>query len=93
MLKVTDNAGVLLNRMLETAGAPEGAVARIASGDAGFTLGVDEVRAGDETYEHDGKTVLAVNESVSQALGNQTLDAQMTTTGPQLSLAPLPEAS
>ena len=34
----------------------------------------DQIRPGDETFDHDGKVVLVLDQQVSQLLGNKTID-------------------
>ena len=50
------------------------------------TLQVDKVRPDDATFDHGGKTVLVVNEQISELLADKTLDVEDTDEGPKLAL-------
>jgi len=89
MLNVSDTAYTMLSSLLSESNAPEGVAARITNTEQGLTLTIDEVQNSDETFNHDGKTVLAVDESVTDHVNDKSLEVVTTPQGPQLTLAPV----
>lgn len=85
MLSVTDNASQHLATLLDE--APENAVVRFVPQEDGLAVQLGNVQQGDTTFEHDDKTVLALDSQVSEALADKTLDVQQTEQGPQLALS------
>jgi Fe-S cluster assembly iron-binding protein IscA len=92
MLTVTESATAHLAEMLDEANAPGGAAARFVVGPEGLSLAMDAKRDGDETFEHEGRTVLLVAQDVSELLTEKTLDLKETEQGPALTLEDSPEA-
>ncbi|MFA9476826.1 hypothetical protein ACERK3_00835 [Phycisphaerales bacterium AB-hyl4] len=86
MLIMTHTAAEHLRQLLLEADAPEGAAARFVAGPEGLSLHLDKQRSGDEAYEHDGRTVLLVDEQISELLNDRTLDLEETDDGPALTL-------
>ncbi|MEX0885418.1 MAG: hypothetical protein WD009_03165 [Phycisphaeraceae bacterium] len=86
MLTITETAGEHLSQLLEDAEAPEGAAARFVASDEGLSLHVDEPRPGDETLEHEGRTVLLLDAQIAELLADRTLDIEQTEEGPALTL-------
>ena len=86
MLTVTESASAHLAEMLDEANAPGGAAARFVNGPEGLSLAMDAKRDGDETFEHDGRTVLLVAQDVSELLTDKTLDMKETEQGQALTL-------
>ena len=74
MLTITDGASAFLSRILEEAKAPDEAAARFVVGPEGLSLQLDESREGDQTFEHDGSTVLLLDSAVADLLADKTLD-------------------
>jgi hypothetical protein len=85
MLTVTETAGQHLSQVLEQ--APGNAVVRFIPQENGLAMHLDNVREGDLTFEHEDKTVLALEPRVAEALADRTLDVQPTEEGPQLALS------
>ena len=87
MLTVTDSACAHLSNMLDEADLPEGTAARLAVNDEGC-LGIhsDTERAGDSIWEHEGRTVLLVDEQVAESVDERTLDTKETEEGVGLRL-------
>ncbi len=50
------------------------------------TVQMDRVRPDDATFDHGGRTVLVVNEQISELLADKTLDVEDTDEGPKLAL-------
>ena len=86
MLTMTIDAGEHLKSLLEQAEAPENAAARFVASDDGLSLHVDEPRPGDETIEHEGRTVLLLDAQIAELLADRTLDIEQTEEGPALTL-------
>ncbi len=88
MLAVTDAACAHVAKMLSEAEIPEekDLVVRVIFQPDGLALTLDETRAEDATFDHDGSTVLAVEDQLSQALAGKTLDVQATEEGDTLTI-------
>jgi hypothetical protein len=78
MLSVTKPALERLSRRLTRRGVAEGMALRFARQDGRWTLLLDRQSAGDTAFSHDGRTVLLLDEAVSEAMADMTLDAKMT---------------
>jgi Fe-S cluster assembly iron-binding protein IscA len=87
MLTITEAAGIYLTQILNDAEPPEDATIRIIPGQTGkLALQFDSTRPGDTTFDHNGKTVLILDEQVAQTLVNSTLDVQQADKGAKLVL-------
>jgi hypothetical protein len=86
MLTVTEAAGVYLTQILDQANAANDTAVRFVAEENTLTPYLDNARPGDATFDHDGRTVLVLDEGISQALTNKTLDVEDAATGPQLVL-------
>jgi hypothetical protein len=78
MLAVTQPALERLSRKLTRKGVAEGMALRFARQDGRWRLLLDHQSAGDTAFSHDGRTVLLLDEAVSEAMAGMTLDAQKT---------------
>ena len=87
MLTLTEAAGAQLAKLL--ADEDLSAVARLIFRKDDFDLVLDYVLPGDVTYDHDGRTVLVLDEQVLQLLEDATLDTKDTGDGTELTLGPL----
>ena len=76
MLTITEIASAYLAAMLAQAGAPEEVAVRFVPGENGVTMVSDEPQPDDTTFDHDGRTVLVLDEQISQLLADKTLDIQ-----------------
>ena len=76
MLTVTETASAYLAEMLDQAGAPEEVAVRFVPGENGVTMVSDAPQPEDTTFDHDGRTVLVLDEQISQLLADKTLDIQ-----------------
>lgn len=89
MLTVTESAGTHLANLLTTSDAPDDAAVRIAHDDRqGWSLLLDNVEPGDQTYEHEGRTVLLIDERAAALLGDVTLDVQLDEEEAHLTISP-----
>ncbi len=86
MFILTDAAREHLSELLDQAQAPEGAAARVVIEDEGLTLSIDHPQEGDETFEHEGRTVLLLAPQVAEALDGQTLDVEQGEDGPVMTV-------
>lgn len=87
MLNMTSAAGGYLNRVLDESNAtPDTAVRLLVAAD-GLRATFDTERPGDSSLNHDGRTVLLLDEQASQVLSERTLDVQATPDGPRLGLS------
>ena len=87
MLTVSDAACEHLASVLDQMDAtPQDAAIRIVQGPNGLGMSVDTPNDGDKTIEHDGKTILLLDEQVSNLLDERTLDVQQTDQGTALAL-------
>ncbi len=88
MFTVTEAVGAHLAKMLAEVETPENknVVIRISQGKDAFGLTFSQASPEDTTFPHEGVTVLAIDEELSQALANDTLDVETTEKGTALQL-------
>ncbi|MHC4414277.1 MAG: hypothetical protein ACYS0G_03230 [Planctomycetota bacterium] len=86
MLTLTDTAGAFLVDLLGEAEAPQEVAVRFVVETEGVSLRLDNERPGDESFSHDGRTVLLLDEEMSTMLTEKTLDVQESQEGPKLTL-------
>ncbi len=88
MFTVTEAASAHLAQMLAVEKTPENenVVARVSKNKDGLGLTLDQASPENRTFAHEGVTVLAIDEEVSQALANNTLDMETTENGTALRL-------
>jgi Fe-S cluster assembly iron-binding protein IscA len=86
MLTLTDAASSHLAQLLDAASAPEDVAVRVVAEGPGLAMRMDNERPGDETHDHDGRTVLLLDGQVAGTLAERTLDVQQTGEGPRLAL-------
>ncbi len=73
MLTVTYTAGEHIAYMLSEHQVGDDVMLRITLRKGGVELQPDKMRPGDETFEHNGKVVLVLDQQTSQLLGNKTI--------------------
>lgn len=86
MLTMTEAAGTHLQNMLDKADAPDDAALRFVPGQQGLEITMDKPRDNDQQIEHDGRTVLLLDEQLAEKLDGHTLDAKQTDQGTALTL-------
>jgi Fe-S cluster assembly iron-binding protein IscA len=87
MIVVTDQARAELKKLLSDNGAEEGALLRLTANEEGqLGLVIDSEQAGDDTVEHEGAKVFAIESKLSGHLNGVTLDVEDTPEGPMLML-------
>lgn len=86
MLTVTVAALDRLSKKLAHMKAAQDAAMRFSRGDGGWRLHLDTARPADTLFAHEDRTVLVLDEAVSEAMTDMTLDVKDTEAGPRLSL-------
>ncbi len=86
MLTVTPGAGVRLLRKLARKGATDDTAMRFTRRTDGWRLSLDHARPADTAITHEGRIVLLLDEQVSQAMADMTLDVRNTKAGQRLAL-------
>ena len=86
MLVLSYEASEYFALMLAQAEAPDDAVIRLVAKDDEIGFAIDTVQPGDETFAHAEKTVLAIDEQISEWLANKRLDVEFTGDEPELTL-------
>jgi hypothetical protein len=86
MLSVTKPALERLSHKLTRRGVAKGMALRFARGEGRWTLLLDRQSAGDTAFSHDGRTVLLLDQAVSEAMADLTLDARKVGQRSQLKL-------
>ena len=85
MLTVTDKAADYVRETLKNEDAP-GAF-RIVNSEEGYRFTLDEVKEGDQIFEHEGENYLLLDTEVGEALSSATLDLQESPEGTRLILS------
>ena len=86
MLKASYSACAFISELLTAEEAPDESAVRILIAENELTIKLDEEKPGDETYLHEGKTVLLVDAKMSQVLDGKTLDVEDTEEGTKLTV-------
>jgi hypothetical protein len=86
VLAVTKPALERLSRRLARKGAADDMALRFTRREGGWKLHLDHESDGDVAYTHDGRTVLLLDEGVSNEMANLTLDARKSGDGSRLRL-------
>jgi hypothetical protein len=86
MFQVTEEALAHVAYQLAHAGAPGGTVVRLVPHDNGLALKPGPIETGDQTFDHDGRPVIAVPSALAEDLKNVVLQAEETDEGTRLQL-------
>lgn len=86
MLNVTKPAFDRLCDRLDRKKADDNVALRFTRREGGWKLGPDRLRPGDVTFDHEGRSVLLLDETAAKAMANMTLDVRDTSAGPRLRL-------
>jgi hypothetical protein len=73
--------------LIERNNIPEPQAIRLVPGQQGLGLAPDAPRPGDATFEHDGRTVLTMEQDLAEKLDGRTLDVDQADGQTQLKLA------
>lgn len=86
MLNASDAACAFISDLLTSSDAPDDSAVRFVIEENNLSMKLDEEKPGDESFHHEGKTVLVVDAEMSQILDGKTLDVEETEEGPQLTM-------
>jgi len=87
MLTLTPQASEHLANLLNESDAPDEAAVRLVVREQGLALATDEPKPEDTTFDHDGKTVLVLDQQVAEALADRTIDVEDSAQGKALSIS------
>ncbi|UCF34144.1 MAG: hypothetical protein JSV78_02325 [Phycisphaerales bacterium] len=76
MFSITDAAGAHLAKILEEETCPDDVAIRFVHEGQGIAMKLDGEREGDATFEHEGRTVLRLDQGLAQLLEHETLDVE-----------------
>ena len=86
MVTLTYTAGERMAYMLSERQDRDDVVMRIKLTKGDVEMQPDKMRPGDETFDHNGKVVLVLDQQTSQLLGNKTIDLITDDDGSHLTL-------
>jgi len=86
MLTLTEAAGAHLADILADKECPDDVAVRFVCAESGNSLMLDSKKADDSAFEHEGRTVLLLDQSAVEVLGDETLDFKQTDAGGALFL-------
>lgn len=87
MLTVSEDAKAHLATIINENDVPEDYAIRLVAGAQGIGLSPDQPKEVDDTYEHDGRTVLVVEPALNKQLDGRTLSVETSEAGPRLNIA------
>lgn len=87
MLTVTSEACAHIAELIERNRLPEPQAIRLVPADQGLGLAADAPKPGDATFDHDGRTVLTMEQKLADQLDGRTLDVEHQDGQKQLKLA------
>ena len=87
MLTVTDDAKVHLANLLEHNEVPDGTAVRLVVAEQGLAMTTDSPGDQDATFDHDGRTVLVMENEIAEQLDGRTLDVEQTDDGTELKVS------
>jgi len=87
MLTMTPEAGTYLSGILNERNCPEDVAIRFLCEGQGIAMRLDNAKPEDTSVEHEGRTVLLLDEQVANLLEGQTLDVEKSQEGERLFLA------
>jgi Fe-S cluster assembly iron-binding protein IscA len=87
MLTVSEDAKAHLATIMNENNVPDEYAIRLVAGPQGIGLSPDQPKETDETFEHDGKTVLVVEPALNEQLAGRTLSVEESAEGPRLNIA------
>ncbi len=86
MVTVTFSAAEHIAYTLSEQQSPDDVVLRIKATKGGVEMQPDKIRPGDESFDHNGKVVLVLDQQTLQLLGNKTIDLMTDDDGSHLIL-------
>jgi len=76
MIQVTERARETFKNKLEDLIERPGVILRIGRTDSGLEIFPDTLKDDDQIIEHDGRTVLLIDQEVSETLADTTIDVE-----------------
>jgi Fe-S cluster assembly iron-binding protein IscA len=86
MLTITEAAGSFISDLLSEANAPDDVAVRFVAEKQGLVLRLDQKQDADSGFDHEGRTIVVLDEEMSGFLTDRTLDVEDAGDGPKLSL-------
>ncbi len=86
MVTLTYTAGERMAYMLSEHQDRDDVVMRIKLTKGDVEMQPDKIRPGDETFAHDGKVILVLDQQISQLLDNKTIDLMTDDDGSHLTI-------
>ena len=86
MLTVTTQAKAYLSQLLDKSKHSDDHAIRLAQTGEGMQMSIDQQQPADVTYEHEGKTVLVVEQQVATALDQRELVVEESDQGKVLAI-------
>lgn len=74
MMTLTDAAAGQLAELLNDDNVDDSQCVRLVAKEGELALGLDEAKEEDTTFEHDGQTVLCLDQQIAELLEEKTLD-------------------
>ncbi len=93
MLAVTEGAREALKTILDSTETQPEQSLRLVEEEGKYQLTLDAEQEGDQVVEHEGETVLLIDQEVRTELETVVLDLQDSPEGPQLAFVPKEEGS
>lgn len=87
MMTLTEAAGEHLAEILGNSDVPESVAVRFVCKESEISLSLDNQKPGDATFEHQGKTVLLLDQHAAEYLDGATVDTEHTDAGAKLFLS------
>lgn len=87
MLTVTDTAAAHLAELLDNANAADETVVRFVPQGQTLALQLGNEQAGDQTFQHGEKVVLAVEPEIAEALADKKLELESSEEGKRLAIS------
>lgn len=87
MLTLTEAAKVHLTGILDARDCPDGVAVRFSCQDSGVSVTLDNEKPGDSKLDHEGRTILLLDQNAVDCLDGETVDVEHTDTGGKLYLS------
>lgn len=87
MLTVTQDAKAHLANLLEHNNVPDGTAVRLVVAEQGLAMTTDSPGNEDATFDHEGRTVLVMENDIAEQLDGRTLDVEETDDGAELKVS------
>lgn len=81
MLTITEGARAHLNEIIIAEECPDDIAVRLVLEDDGIMMALDRQQTDDTTFQHEGRTVLLLDQQLGELLGEEMLDVEDTAEG------------